>query len=223
MYRLIHFIKKTLTQKKLANRYSEFYKKATIGANFKLEGSPVIKNESGDQKKIIIGDNCRISSGAVVCKNNGFVKIGSFCVLEDGVGVYCLEKIEIGSYTGIATGTTIIDNNTHRIGVEDRIRHRIKVSPIGEGYSGLGNGWELSDSAPVIIGDCVWIGVGCTILKGVTIGDGSVVARDSVVTKDVPPYTIVAGNPARPVKTLEQPTESIADISAQILKQQGLM
>lgn len=222
MYSLLRILKRMLSDYKLKKKYQDFFSKATIGANFKLEGDPVIKNESGDPKKIVIGDNCRISSGGIVCKTNGSVKIGSFCVLEDGVGLYCLEKIQIGDYTGIATGTTIIDNNTHRIGVEDRIRHRIRVSPIGEGYPGLGNGWELSESAPIIIGDCVWIGAGCTILKGVTIGDGSIVARNSVVTKDVPAYTIVAGNPARPVKTLEKPDEPITEIAERMLDLQGL-
>ena len=217
MYRLFRFIKNKILKKKLDSRYQDFYRNATIGSNFVLEGSPIIKNESGDPLKIVIGDNCRVSSGQIVCKEGGSVNIGSFCVLEDNVGLYCLNKITIGSYTGIAYGTTILDNNTHRTGVEDRIKHRIRVSPIGEGYPGLGNGWELSDSDSVIIGECVWIGVGCTVLKGVTIGDGSIVARDSVVTKDVPPYTIVAGNPARPIKNLEKPSESIAQIADQIL------
>ena len=52
----------------------------------------------------------------------------------------------------------------------------------------------------VIIGNDVWIATGATILSGVTIGDGAVIATNSVVTKDVPPYTIVAGNPAKVVK-----------------------
>ena len=63
--------------------------------------------------------------------------------------------------------------------------------------------WENSEHAPIVIGDNVWIGEYSAILKGVTIGEGSIVASHSVVTKDVPPYTIVAGNPARIVKHLE--------------------
>ena len=53
---------------------------------------------------------------------------------------------------------------------------------------------------PVTIRDNVWIGNGATILKGVTIGEGSVIAAKSVVTRDVPPHTIVAGNPAKVIK-----------------------
>jgi acetyltransferase-like isoleucine patch superfamily enzyme len=57
---------------------------------------------------------------------------------------------------------------------------------------------------PVIIGNSVWIGVNSTILKGVTIGEGSVVGAGSVVTKDVPPWTIVAGNPARVIREIPE-------------------
>lgn len=218
MYRVINFFKKIFIKRKLNMRYNEFYRYAKIGKNFKLEGNPRIKNESGDPEKIVIGDNCKISSGIITCKKNGFVQLGKFSVLQDDAALSCLERIVVGNYTGIAARTLIIDNNTHSIEVEDRIAHRIRVSPIGVGYSGLGNGWEMSESSPVKIGDCVWIGADCTILKGVTIGDGSIVARASVVTKNVPPYTIVAGNPARVVKTLEQPVESIEALANKILK-----
>lgn len=65
--------------------------------------------------------------------------------------------------------------------------------------------WQQTESAcaPIVIEDNVWIGARSVILKGVTIGEGSIVACDSVVTKDVPPFTIVAGNPARVVKHIE--------------------
>ena len=59
--------------------------------------------------------------------------------------------------------------------------------------------------APVRIGDKAWIGFNAIILKGVTVGEGAIVAAGAVVTKDVPPYTIVAGNPARVIRTLSEP------------------
>lgn len=55
-------------------------------------------------------------------------------------------------------------------------------------------------SAPIVIGDHVWIGMNVIVLKGVTIGEGAVVAAGSVVTKDVPPYSLVAGVPANVIK-----------------------
>lgn len=62
--------------------------------------------------------------------------------------------------------------------------------------------WKYSASSPIKIGDNVWIGEKSTILKGVTIGNGAVVACNSVVTHDVEANTVVAGNPARMVKRL---------------------
>ncbi|HEY5960222.1 MAG TPA: DapH/DapD/GlmU-related protein, partial [Polyangiaceae bacterium] len=98
----------------------------------------------------------------------------------------------------------------------------IRVAPGGPGYPGLGNGWELSESSPITVGDAVWIGTNSTILKGVTIGDGAIVAKASVVTKDVPPFSIVAGNPARVVKELPRPARSIREFSQQLLAEAGL-
>ena len=63
--------------------------------------------------------------------------------------------------------------------------------------------WEQSDTGPIVIGDDVWIGMRVMIFKGVSIGNGAVVAAGSVVTKDVPPMSVVAGNPSQVVKSIE--------------------
>jgi acetyltransferase-like isoleucine patch superfamily enzyme len=62
-----------------------------------------------------------------------------------------------------------------------------------------------TESSPIQIGKNVWIGFDCCVLPGVTIGEGAVVGARSVVTTDVPPYTVVAGNPARIIKKIEAP------------------
>jgi acetyltransferase-like isoleucine patch superfamily enzyme len=62
---------------------------------------------------------------------------------------------------------------------------------------------EPEDVAPVVIEEDVWIGTNCMVLKGVTIGRGAVIAAGAVVTKDVPPFTVAAGNPARVIKRIE--------------------
>jgi acetyltransferase-like isoleucine patch superfamily enzyme len=71
-------------------------------------------------------------------------------------------------------------------------------------FGPLWNWNEHVDRKPIVIEDNVWIGERSTILKGVTIGRGSVVGCNSVVTHDVPPYCVVAGNPARIVKRLNK-------------------
>ncbi len=64
--------------------------------------------------------------------------------------------------------------------------------------------WCNTYSKPVRIGDEVWIGGGAILLPGVTIGKGSVIGAGAVVTKDIPPYTVAVGNPARVLRTLER-------------------
>lgn len=89
--------------------------------------------------------------------------------------IYCNEKIDIGSNVIIAPDVIIRDSDAHSIN-------------------------ERDCSQPIIIGDHVWICTRAIILKGVTIGDGSVVAAGTVVTEDVPAYSLVAGNPGKVVK-----------------------
>ncbi len=70
--------------------------------------------------------------------------------------------------------------------------------------------------APVSIGDYAWLGLGCTIMKGVTIGHHAVVATQAVVVKDVPPHCVVAGNPARIIKDLREDPEVVRRGQAQL-------
>lgn len=203
--------------KQLRQLYSEFNRLATIGPFFETELGAWIKNESGDRERIVLGHHCRIN-GLLACKETGKIQIGDFSTIQDGVSIQCLQEITIGSYSAIAGGCVVTDNNSHAIGIEEWVRHRIRTAPSGPGYSGLGNGWELSASAPVIIGDGVFVGAGSIIQKGVRVGDGAIIARGSIVTKDVAPFTIAAGNPARIVKELPKPEKSIKEIASEILK-----
>ncbi len=168
----------------------------SVGAN--------IHNESENPDNIIIGHHTRIS-GELHCKEKGKITIGNYTVLQNHTDIQCCNSVRIGHYSVVADWSIVTDNNNHRIDPVERVKHRIRVAPGGPGYPGLGDGWELSKSAPVVIGDVVWIGANACILKGVTVGEGSIVARNAVVTKDVPPYTVVAGNPARVVKELTKP------------------
>jgi acetyltransferase-like isoleucine patch superfamily enzyme len=200
--KLVNFYK----SRNLAKMYKVWDKNAEIGEMFELGGrNAEIFNESKDKNRIIIGHHC-IIHGSLVCKSSGKIEIGNYSVVQDGAALHCKEHIKIGNFCGIAGETVILDNNHHRVEPEERVKHRLRVAPGGPGYPGLGNGWELANSAPVIIGDVVWIGFRSVITKGVTIGEGAMVAGCSVVTKDVPPYTVVAGNPAKVVKLLEKPS-----------------
>lgn len=102
--------------------------------------------------------------------------IGAFSSIGDRVQVHCCEKVSIGDYVLVSWDCNILENNFH--------------TTTDGGIS----------SAPIVIGDRVWIGCRAIILAGVTIGEGSIVAAGSVVTRDVPPGTLVAGNPAKVIR-----------------------
>lgn len=104
------------------------------------------------------------------------------------------EKAYIGKYCSIATGVTIITSGNHHTGW-------VSTYPFNaawEEWSQLPG--QSASKGDVHIGNDVWLAYDCTILSGVTVGDGAAVAACAVVTKDVPPYAIVAGNPARVVR-----------------------
>lgn len=122
-----------------------------------------------------------------------------------GSTLICTERIDIGNDVLISWGCTIIDNDAHSLIWElrkDDVREWKKG--IAENTLGKYKNWDFVKSAPIRICDKSWVGFNSIILKGITIGEGAVVGAGSVITKDVAPYTVVAGNPARIVKTLTE-------------------
>jgi maltose O-acetyltransferase len=208
---VLGFIRRKLSENQIRKTIANCRKQAVIGEWFGVEHGGKIVNYSDNIQHITIGHHMTLG-GEVYCSPNGRVRIGNYVYLGMHAAICAANSIEIGNYVGISNYTFVVDNNNHPIEPEKRIEHRIRVAPGGEGYANMGAAWEISDNAPIVIEDNVWIGMFCYIGKGIRIGEGSIVARQSVVTKDVPPYVIVAGNPARIVKQL---THNSAAPSAQ--------
>lgn len=100
-------------------------------------------------------------------------------------------KLEIGHFCSIAPGVTFILSADHPTDKVSTFPFKVKI--MGEALEGTSKG-------DIIVGDDVWIGYGATIMSGVKIGQGAVIAAGAVVTKDVPPYAIVGGVPAKIIK-----------------------
>lgn len=137
-----------------------------------------------------IGSNVTLQGPGLAPEINGYIEIGDYCFIS-AASLAATEKIIIGNYVYIAGGVTIVDTDFHPIDPALRMRDTIAVSTIGDKTRR-----PQFDSAPVIIEDDVWIGYNATILKGVTIGKGSVIHPGSVVSKNVPAGSVVSGNPA---------------------------
>ncbi|GGP03070.1 hypothetical protein GCM10010992_10000 [Cloacibacterium rupense] len=164
------------TEKLEKRKYLKIGKKGIISSNY------IFETEKGE---IIIGDNVHIGGATMICRN----------------------KIEVKDDVTMAWGITLYDHNSHSIYWEERKNDNHQCYEDYLKYQGnniVNKDWSNVISKPVIIESKVWIGFDVTILKGVTIGEGAVVGAKSVVTKDVEPWTVVAGNPAVVVKYLPE-------------------
>ncbi|MCX4371304.1 MAG: CatB-related O-acetyltransferase [Dysosmobacter sp.] len=108
------------------------------------------------------------------------------------------DRLTIGRFCSIACGTRFLMNSAnHAMGSLSTYVFPIFYEEWGHGMN-VTTAWNHRGN--IVVGNDVWIGYEAVILSGVTIGDGAIVAARSVVTKDVPPYTIVGGAPARPIR-----------------------
>lgn len=116
------------------------------------------------------------------------------------VVIYDPERLEFGDQIDIGEFTHIRANGGLRIG--NRVLIAAHVTITTREHPVELPRWSITKDAPVTIEDDVWIGAGAVVLPGVTIGRGAVVAAGAVVTASVDPFTVVAGVPARPIKTI---------------------
>lgn len=107
------------------------------------------------------------------------------------------DKLIIGKYCMIAADVTFIMNGSNHL--TDAIS-TYPFSAFGKGWAHAMDGKSFPDKGNIEIGNDVWIGYGATIMPGIKIGDGAIIATKSVVIKDVAPYSIVGGNPAKEIK-----------------------
>jgi acetyltransferase-like isoleucine patch superfamily enzyme len=152
---------------------------------------------------IEIDKDSQIMGNLTVLRADAKIKIGKRTQINGCI--ICAQNVEIGDDVLIAGGVTIWDNDSHSLYWEYR---KNDVIQCGIDYSINPDNWIKNkdwthvEMNPVIIEDKAWVGFNSVILKGVTIGEGAVVGAMSVITKDVAPYTLVAGNPARFVREI---------------------
>lgn len=162
----------------------------------KIYDTAHIANHLKIKKNIKIGDFSHVLGELLTFSHGGCVEIGSYCYIGEGVRIWSAKKIVIGDRVLISHGVNIFDNLTHPVSAIKR--HQQFVHIMTKGHP---DNIDLSEE-DTIIGNDVWIGCMAIILKGVTIGEGAVIGAGSVVTKDVPPYTINGGNPARVIRVI---------------------
>jgi len=154
----------------------------------------LFRTVASKDNQIRIGDDSIVHSKIAFDRPGALVKIGNRCYIGKSLLV-AAKEIELADDVIISWGVTIVDHDSHSIHWEEREKD---ILDWGKGKKD----WSNVNISKVFIDKKVWIGFNSVILKGVEIGEGSVVGSNSVVTKSVPPYVVVAGNPARIVKEL---------------------
>jgi acetyltransferase-like isoleucine patch superfamily enzyme len=186
----------TLLEREVEDAWRQFDSSASIGRGCLLGPSAWCINSSGDKERITLG-------AGVVCRGllrvekfgSGQIAIATSAYIGDDCLLSAAAQISIGEGAMLAHGVQIFDNDSHPLDPAARLADYALVQTHGERGA--------IAAKPVSIGARAWIGFNAIIMKGVTIGENSVVAAGSVVTRDVPPNSVVAGNPATIVKTIE--------------------
>ncbi|HMJ15575.1 MAG TPA: acyltransferase, partial [Polyangiaceae bacterium] len=148
----------------------------SLGPLTRLWGTPAIRNEG----TLIVGERVRLVSTVATLEMGvgpqGTLEIGKSTFVNYGTSIAALASVKIGPNCSIGTYCLIMDNDFHRVEPERRN--------------------ELPESLPIAIEENVWLGARVMVLRGVSIGAGSVVGAGSIVTHDVEPRSLVTGMPA---------------------------
>jgi acetyltransferase-like isoleucine patch superfamily enzyme len=198
--------------KKIWSRYNVYILRAknhkvNIGHNIFLPRRFKIVNSSGRSDHIIsFGNNCFLNCSIFFEKDSiSNVLVGNDVYLGSGVSIYCTEKVEIGNNVTVAWDVVFYDHNSHPL---DFMKRRQVVSNFVENYKGnsadCNVDWTDVKSGSIVVGNDVWIGFGCIILKDTVIGDRSIISAGSVVRGRFPSDVIIAGNPAVVVGEVKQ-------------------
>jgi acetyltransferase-like isoleucine patch superfamily enzyme len=152
--------------------------------------------------RIEFGQGCRINGKINIYFSNRYIEsptlmVGDHCSLGHMLSFNVADSITVGNHVRIGSLVAISDSDGHPV---DKIERRTQPFP-------------KASVKPVLIADDVWIGRNVIILKGVNIGEGAIVGAGSVVTKDVPPNTVVGGNPAVIIRRLSASHENVSGMA----------
>lgn len=170
---------------------------AAIDPTAVIYSSASIQTQQHPPQFIEVGPNSHIRGELLLFGHGGRIRIGSYCYVGEQTRIWSAKEILIGDRVLISHLVTIMDSLTHPL--DPAQRHEQFRAIVTSGHPS-----QLDlDERSVIIDDDVLIGCHSVVLRGVRIGKGAVIGAGSVVTTDIPPLAIAAGNPARVVRMLD--------------------
>jgi acetyltransferase-like isoleucine patch superfamily enzyme len=197
---IIKYARKIMVNSRLKS-YSNFMQ---LGNSYLLDAFVLdLNNPKKNKVYVKVGNDSMLGCVISFESESGEVIIGNNVFLGNS-HLICRSKIEIEDNVFIAWGGYIYDHDSHSLNYRNReedIAQQLIDYRAGRNFI-INKNWDNVNTKPIKICANAWIGLNCTILKGVTIGRGAIVGAGSVVTKDVPDWTIVGGNPARILKEI---------------------
>ena len=170
---------------------------SSCGTGTLIGGSIDIRQPGGT---VDIGAGCLIDGYLVTERPTSKIIVGNNSLVGGGTTIDCVELIEIAEDVLISYQCLLGDSDNHSV------YYHLRKNDLYTWMHGRHQKWDVVNIAPIRVCKGAWIGARSIILKGVTVGEGAVVGMGSVVTKDVAPYTIVAGNPAQFIKAIQEST-----------------
>lgn len=181
--------------------FLELNEETYYGPSFAVE----LRHPKPGKKYLHIGSESVIHGTFIFEAVTGEISVGNRCFIGSGTKLISRSGISLGNDVLVSWGCTIYDHDGHSVEWEKRKNDILQVynDICSCGDAGRNKNWDVVETSPIIIEDKAWIGFGVSILKGVHIGEGAVVAANSVVTGDVEPWTVVGGTPARKLYSLK--------------------
>jgi acetyltransferase-like isoleucine patch superfamily enzyme len=173
------------------------FSRVVAAEGVRFSASAVVRNPTGDAGRIRVGKHALVEGELAVWEYGGCIQIGEYSYVGVGTHVWSGESVTIGRYVLLAHNVNITDTNVHQISALERAEHVMRTDVHGQPF--------LKGSiktGPIEIGDHAWLNFSVGVLRGVKIGEGAIIGACSLVTKDVPPYTLAVGNPARVIREL---------------------
>lgn len=149
------------------------------------------------QTRLVVGDNAVVHGYLFLQRDGAEIRIGNNTAVNSGTVISAVQSVVIEDDVLISFNCTIMDCDGHSIRLSERRGDLWQHRTARPNY-------DKAATRPIRICHGAWLGAHCMVLKGVTVGVGAIVAAGAVVTRDVPDWTIVGGNPARPIKTIPE-------------------
>jgi len=183
-YRFLRWLNRQFELVREKERQAHLHRVATLASSSQIGPEGVIENVFGDPGSIVVGENSYVRSRLLTYGHGGNISIGKWCYIGVRTEIWSMKSITIGNRVLISHDVNIHDGDAHSKNAEERHQQYRHILEHGHPLS-----WdELPGvkSAPIVIEDDVWVSFGVTILKGVTLGRGCIIAAGSIVMQDVP-------------------------------------